>query len=70
MVNDHLTIPRREKRRFRAILANVKRNGLAKEARDHEDFEAYLHGYVAYVQMVDSRLGARFALNLAEALRG
>lgn len=67
VVNEHLAIPRRERRRFRAILANVKKNGMEAEARGNSDFEAYLHGYVAYVHMVDPALAARYATQLREA---
>jgi retron-type reverse transcriptase len=85
VVNERLAIPRKQKRRFRAILANVKKNGVAAEAsrarsaaraesrgvgdeRGHADFEAYLHGFTAWVQMVEPALGARFATDLAAAL--
>jgi hypothetical protein len=68
VVNEHPAVPRRERRRFRAILANVKKNGLEAEARGHEDFEAYLRGFAAYVQMVQPELGARYAREVTEAL--
>jgi RNA-directed DNA polymerase len=68
VVNEHLAVPRAERRRFRAILANVKKNGLAAEARGNPDFEAYLHGYAAYVNMVDPGLGARFAQDVRAAV--
>jgi len=68
VVNDHLAVPRSERRRFRATLANVKKNGLAAEARGREDFEAYLHGYVAYVRMVEPERGAKLASELGEVL--
>jgi hypothetical protein len=68
VVNEHPAVPRRERRRFRAILANVKKNGLAAEARGREDFEAYLRGYAAYVQMVQPEVGAKLARAVAEAL--
>lgn len=67
VVNEHLALPRRERRRFRAILANAKKNGLAAEARGRDDFEAYLEGWVAYAKMVDPEVGARFARALDEA---
>jgi retron-type reverse transcriptase len=68
VVNERPAVPRRERRRFRAILANVKKNGLAAEARGHEDFAAYLRGYAAYVEMVQPELGARFAREVAAVL--
>ncbi len=68
VVNDHLAVPRKLRHRFRAIVANVKKNGLAAEARGHEDLEAYLHGFAAYVQMVQPALGARLARDVREAI--
>jgi retron-type reverse transcriptase len=68
VVNEHVAVPREDRRRFRAILANVKKNGLEAEARGHEDFEAYLRGYAAYVNMVQPNLGARLARELAGVL--
>jgi len=68
VVNDHPAVPRTLRRRFRAMLTNVKKNGLAAEARGHEDFEAYLRGFAAYVQMVQPELGARFAREIEEAI--
>src|SRR5262249_54829037 len=52
VVNERASVPREDRRRFRAVLANVKKNGLEAEARGREDFAAYLRGYAAYVQMV------------------
>lgn len=68
VVNEHLAVPRKVRHRFRAIVANVKKNGIKAEARDGEDLEAYLHGFVAYVKMVQPDLGAKLARDVAEAL--
>lgn len=68
VVNEHLAVPRKARHRFRAIVANVKKNGLAAEARGRTDLEAYLHGFVAYVKMVQPELGAKLARDVAEAL--
>lgn len=65
VVNEHPAIPRKDRRRIKAVLANVKKNGLAAEARGNPDFEAWLHGWVAYATMVQPSLGARFAAALA-----
>jgi RNA-directed DNA polymerase len=67
VVNESVHVPREERRRFRAILANCKKNGVAAEARGREDFEAYLAGYASYVKMVQPELGARFVAEV-EAL--
>ncbi len=68
VVNDGLTVPRSERRRFRAILANVKKNGLEVESRGRSDFAAYLHGFASYVRMVQPDLGARLARDVREAI--
>ena len=64
IVNSGLFIPRKDRRRFRAILTNVKKNGMAAEARGKKDFAAYLLGFAAYVKMVQPELGKKW---LAEA---
>ncbi len=68
VVNDHLAVPRKLRRRFRAIVTNVAKNGLAAEARQHEDLEAYLHGFAAYVHMVQPELGTKLAADVRAAL--
>jgi RNA-directed DNA polymerase len=68
VVNDHLAVPRKLRRRFRAILANVKKNGIEAEARGRHDLEAYLHGFAAYVRMVQPALGAKLAGDVRAAL--
>ncbi len=60
VVNDKINIPRADRRRFRAILHNCAKHGLASQAGDHADFPAYLAGYAAYVHMVDPVLGKKF----------
>ena len=45
VVNAGLSVPRAARRRFRAILANCRRNGVAAEARGRKDFRAYLLGF-------------------------
>jgi retron-type reverse transcriptase len=70
VVNEHLAIPRKVRHRFRAIVANVGKNGLAVEAAKtgRTDLEAYLHGFVAYAKMVQPELGAKLARDVAKAL--
>ncbi len=60
VVNSGMFIPRRDRHRFRAILKNVKKNGLDAEARGKKDFWAYLMGFAAYVKMVQPSLGAKW----------
>lgn len=70
VVNDKLSVPRAERRRFRAILENCRRHGLASQARGRDDFADYLRGFAAYVQMVQPELGARFVREVEEILAG
>jgi RNA-directed DNA polymerase len=57
VVNDGLHLPRAERRRFRAILANVAKHGLESQARGRDDFAAYLRGYAAFWNMVEPQRG-------------
>jgi hypothetical protein len=68
VVNAGVHVPRADRRRFRAILHNCARHGVAAQARDREDFEAYLAGYAAYVRMVDPVLGKRYQDEVARLL--
>lgn len=53
VVNQKLNINRREWKKFRALLHNVEKNGLAAENRDgHSRFWEYIKGYASYVRMV------------------
>ena len=60
VVNERVNVPRKDRRRFRAILHNCEKHGLASQANGHDDFAAYLAGYAAYVHMVDPQLGKSF----------
>jgi retron-type reverse transcriptase len=68
-VNDRVGLSRRERRRLRAVLHNVARNGLAAENRgEHPRFREYLRGMVAYVCMVDPDNAAKWRRALNQAL--
>jgi RNA-directed DNA polymerase len=69
VVNARANVPRADRRRFRAILHNCAKHGVASQAGGREDFEAYLAGYAAYVHMVDPALGQRY-LDLVARLLG
>lgn len=60
VVNERVNVPRADRRRFRAILHNCAKHGVASQAKGHEDFAAYLTGYAAYVNMVDPKLGKQY----------
>ncbi|MDF1664910.1 MAG: reverse transcriptase family protein [Planctomycetota bacterium] len=68
VVNEKLTIPRKERRRFRAILHNCRKHGLASQARGKDDFKDYLRGYASYVKMVQPELGAQLEAEVKEIL--
>lgn len=68
VVNEKLSIPRKERRRFRAILHNCRKHGLASQARGRDDFKDYLRGYASYVKMVQPDLGAKLEAEVKEIL--
>lgn len=68
VVNERAAVPRADRRRFRAILHNCAKHGIASQARDREDFEAYLTGYAAYIHMVDPVLGKQYLAEVARLL--
>ena len=70
VVNSGLFVPRAARRRFRAILANCRKHGVASQARDRADFPAYLRGFAAYVSMVQPELGARLVAEVDALLAG
>jgi hypothetical protein len=70
VVNNGVHVPRVDRMRFRAILHNCKKHGVASQARDHEDFDAYLRGYAAYVAMVEPALGKKFIDEVERLLGG
>ncbi len=68
VVNSALSVPRVARRRFRAILENCRRHGVAAEARGREDFVDYLRGFAAYVAMVQPEHGRRLMAAVKELL--
>src|SRR5262249_25037535 len=68
VVNDELRIPREERRRFRAVLHNCRRHGLASQARGRADLGAYLRGFASYVHMVYPDEGAELLRQVEELL--
>lgn len=68
VVNQEVHVPRGDRRRFRAILHNCKKQGLPAQARGRDDFAAYLAGYAAYVTMVQPELGKAWATEVAQLL--
>ena len=70
VVNTDVHVPRRDRRRFRAILHNIAKRGLPSEAKGRADFAAYLQGYAAYVQMVQPELGKAWVAEVDKLLGG
>ncbi len=60
VVNDAPAVPRRERRRLRAILHNAERTGLDAQNRElRPNFRAYLGGMIAYIHMASARHAAQ-----------
>jgi hypothetical protein len=64
-VNQRVSISREDRRRFKAILANCKKHGLASQARGKANFRAWVHGYAAFVAMVNPELGRKWLAEVA-----
>ncbi|MFK7787975.1 MAG: reverse transcriptase family protein, partial [Phycisphaeraceae bacterium] len=57
-VNDKLGVPRKTVRRIRAILHRASFEGLAAQNRENQpNFEAWLAGMIAYIEMVNPQQG-------------
>ncbi len=59
VVNNGLSVPRDARRRFRAILENIRRTSVEEQARGKTDFKAYLKGFASYVKMVQPEVGKK-----------
>lgn len=70
VVNAGVHVPRADRRRFRAILHNCRKHGLPSQARGRDDFEAFLAGYAAYVNMVEPALGKRWLAEVEALVKG
>jgi RNA-directed DNA polymerase len=68
VVNHGIHVPRADRKRFRAILHNCAKHGVASQANGRTDFAAYLAGYAAYVHMVEPALGARWVAEVGRLL--
>jgi len=68
VVNQRPNVPRRVRRRLRAILHHAKKEGLGKQNRqNHKNFRGWLSGMIAYTRMVNPETGKRFHDALATA---
>ena len=65
VVNDKLSVPRKTIRRIRAILHNAQQTGLEAQNRDgHPNFEGWLLGMIAWINMVNPEQGSRLNTQL------
>ena len=65
IVNDRVSVSRKELRRLRAILHSAKSQGLETQNRDqHPDYRAYLTGLLAYVAATRPTLAAEMKKEL------
>jgi RNA-directed DNA polymerase len=69
VVNSALHVPRAARHRFRALLHNVRLDGLAAHARGRSDFRAYLLGFAAYVRMVQPTVGRALLTDVRAVLK-
>jgi len=68
VVNQRPNVPRRVRRRLRAILHHAKKEGLAKQNRqNHQNFKGWLSGMIAYTQMVNPDSAKRLRDGLVAA---
>ncbi|MFT3698890.1 MAG: reverse transcriptase family protein [Kofleriaceae bacterium] len=68
VVNESVHVPRADRKRFRAILHNCAKHGVASQAKGNDHFESYLAGYAAYVHMVEPELGKQWIAEVARLL--
>ncbi len=57
VVNAGMSVPREARRRFRAILQNIRNTSVQEQARGKSDFKSYLLGFASYVKMVQPEVG-------------
>ena len=56
-VNETLRVPRKERRKFRAMVHNCQKHGVASQARGRPYFASYLQGFASYIHMVHPEEG-------------
>ena len=57
VVNDTMRIPRRDRRRFRAIIHNCQKHGVESQSNGNPAFTSYLQGFASYIYMVHPEEG-------------
>jgi retron-type reverse transcriptase len=67
VVNERISVPRRERRRLRAIVHNCVRDGVTSQSRGDPLFLQRLVGRIEFVRMIDPAKGDRLLAELARA---
>lgn len=70
VVNDGVGVPRRDRRRFRAIVHNCEKHGIESQRKGRENFEDWLRGYASWIRMVHPEEGAALHRRIGEILGG
>ena len=70
VVNETLHLPRSERRRFRAMLHNCRRHGIASQAKGNPAFSSYLLGFASYIHMVNPEEGSAWLSEAREIVYG
>lgn len=68
VVNHSLHIPRRQRRKLRAILHNCRKHGVASQSKGKPGFGDWLRGYASYVHMIHPSDGAEMLAEVQELL--
>lgn len=68
VTNQGLSVPREERRRFRAILHACEQRGVSSETTGHSEPRAYLLGFAAYVEMVQPEVGKKLRAQVKRLL--
>lgn len=68
VVNQSLHIPRRQRRKLRAILHNCRKHGVESQAKGKPGFRDWLRGYASYVHMIHPADGAEMLAEVKELL--
>ena len=66
VVNDSLHIPRRQRRKLRAILHNCRKHGVESQEEGRPGFRSWLRGYASYVHMIHPEDGATMLAEIDE----
>ncbi len=59
VINDHPTLPRRDRDNLRALLHNCRVDGWRSQARGQADFPAHVLGRISWAASLDPVFGAR-----------